>query len=98
MRSGLVNVAVRWRDDASPMNLRQARADGAAAVLAVGVPGDSDGVARIFRMPRRLGTIDTAPGSIFNQIRERDGDERHYRIIKDDDKRHSTWEAVRISK
>ena len=91
--SGLVSVTVRY---ASPMNLHQARADGAIAVLAVGVPGDSDGVARILRLPRRLGTINTFPGSIFNWIRERDGDERHYRIIEDDDKRHPTWEAVRI--
>jgi hypothetical protein len=46
------------------MNLRQARADGAIAVLAVGVPGDSDGVARIVRIPRRLDTLNTFPGSI----------------------------------
>jgi hypothetical protein len=77
------------------MNLRQARADGAIAVLAVGVPGDSDGVARIVRIPRRLDTLNTFPGSIFNWIPERDGDERHYRIIEDDDKRNPTWDAVK---
>jgi hypothetical protein len=92
--SGLVSVTVRY---ASRMNLRQARADGAVAALAVGVPGDSDGAARIVRIPRQLGTIDTSPGSILNWIRERDGDERHYRIVEDDDQRHSTWEAVEIS-
>jgi hypothetical protein len=91
--SALVGVTVRY---ASRMNLRQARADGAIAVLAVGVPGDSDGLARILRIPRRLGTIDAFPGSIFNWIRERDGDERPYRIVEDDGKRHPTWEAVEI--
>jgi hypothetical protein len=79
------------------MTLGEARADGAVAVLAVGVPEDSDGIARIFRIPRRIGVIDITPGSIFNHIRERDGAERHYRIIQDDDQRHSTWETVRIS-
>jgi hypothetical protein len=92
--SGLASVTVRWRSDASPMNPRQARADGAIAVLAVGVPGDSDGVARI---PSPLGTINTSPGSTLNWICERDGDERHYRIVEDDDARHSTWEAVEVS-